>query len=70
VATNAGALLLFAPHGHVLWALGLGMAVCNIAGAQLGSKLAIRHGSGFVRMVFLVMTTLLIAKIGWDTLAR
>jgi len=67
-ATNAGALLLFAPSGHVLWALGLGMAVCNIGGAQLGSRLAIRHGSGFVRVVFLVMTTLLIAKIGWDTL--
>jgi hypothetical protein len=43
------------------------MAVCNIAGAQLGSRLAIRHGSGFVRVVFLIMTTLLIAKIGWDT---
>lgn len=68
-ATNAGALLLFAPQGHVLWVLGLGMAVCNIAGAQFGSKLAIRHGSGFVRAVFLVMTTLLIAKIGWDTWA-
>lgn len=66
-ATNAGALLLFAPQGHVLWVLGLGMAVCNVAGAQMGSRLAIRHGSGFVRAVFLVMTTLLIAKIGWDT---
>lgn len=68
-ATNAGALFLFAPSGHVLWALGFGMAVCNIAGAQLGSKLAIRHGSEFVRVVFLVMTSLLIIKIGWDTLS-
>ena len=67
-ATNAGALFLFAPTGHVLWALGLGMAVCNIIGAQLGSKLAIKHGSEFVRTVFLVMTTLLIVKIGWDML--
>ncbi|MDI6748271.1 MAG: TSUP family transporter [Rhodocyclaceae bacterium] len=67
VATNAGALLLFAPTGHVLWMLGLGMAVCNVAGAQLGARMAIRHGSGFVRVVFLTMTTLLIAKIGWDT---
>lgn len=65
-ATNAGAILLFAPTGHMLWALGLGMALCNIAGAQVGSRLAIRHGSGFVRVVFLTMTTLLIAKIGWD----
>lgn len=68
-ATNAGALLLFAPQGHVLWMLGLGMALCNIAGAQLGVRLAIRHGSGFVRSVFMIMTTLLILKMGWDTLA-
>ncbi|MEW6165820.1 MAG: TSUP family transporter [Pseudomonadota bacterium] len=68
-ATNAGALLLFAPTGHMLWALGLGMAACNIVGAQFGARLAIRHGSGFVRAVFLVMTALLIAKIGWDTFA-
>jgi uncharacterized membrane protein YfcA len=67
-ATNAGALLLFVPQGHVLWMLGLGMAVCNIAGAQLGARLAIRHGSGFVRFVFLSVTSLLIVKIGWDTL--
>jgi uncharacterized membrane protein YfcA len=68
-ATNAGALLLFAPSGHVLWVLGLGMAICNIVGAQVGSKMAIKHGSGFVRGVFLTMTSLLILKIGWDTLA-
>ena len=67
-ATNAGAILLFAPTGHMLWALGFGMAACNIVGAQLGSRLAIRHGSGFVRLVFLIMTSLLIAKIGWDIL--
>lgn len=67
-ATNAGALALFLPDGHVIWALGLGMAVCNIAGAQFGARLAIRHGSGFVRNVFLLMTSLLIVKIGWDTL--
>jgi uncharacterized membrane protein YfcA len=67
-ATNAGAILLFAPQGHMLWTLGLGMAACNIVGAQLGAQLAIRHGSSFVRVVFLGVTTLLIVKIGWDTL--
>jgi len=67
-ATNAGALLLFAPTGHVLWLLGFGMALANVAGAQLGSRLAIQHGSRFVRRVFLIMTSALIVKIGWDTL--
>ncbi len=67
-ATNAGALLLFVPAGHVLWILGLGMAVCNVLGAQLGSRMAIRHGSGFVRAVFVGVTLLLIAKMAADLL--
>jgi len=66
--SNAGALLLFAPAGHVLWMLGLGMAACNILGAQLGSRMAIRHGSGFVRAVFLCVTLLLIVKMAVDLL--
>lgn len=69
-ATNAGALLLFAPSGHILWTLGFGMALCNVAGSRLGSKLAIRHGSGFVRGVFLIMTSLLIIKIALDTFSE
>lgn len=66
-ATNAGALLLFAPTGHVLWLLGLSMAAANIAGAQLGSRLAIRHGAAFIRAAFLFMTLALIGKLAWDT---
>jgi len=52
-----------------LWLLGLAMAVCNVAGAQVGSHLAIRRGSGFVRVVFLVVVGSLIAKTAWDALA-
>ena len=66
-STNAAALAYFAPSGHVLWALGLGMAVFNIAGALLGARLALRHGSGFVRGVFIVVASVLIARLGYDT---
>jgi hypothetical protein len=45
------------------------MAVCNVAGAQVGSHLAIRHGSGFVRVVFIAVVSCLIAKTAWDALA-
>ena len=41
------------------------MAACNVAGARVGSHLAIRHGSGFVRVVFIVVVGCLIAKPGW-----
>lgn len=68
LSTNAAALLYFGPSGHVLWALALGMALCNVAGAQVGSALALRHGSRFVRKLFLLVVLLLLAKFAWDTL--
>jgi len=67
-ATNLGALLYFLPHGHALWSLGLAMAAFNIAGAWLGSHLALRHGSRFVRVVFLLVASVLIAKFAYDTI--
>lgn len=66
-STNLAALCFFVPSGHVLWGIALPMAACNILGAQVGTRLAIRGGSRFVRGVFLVATALLIAKFGHDT---
>lgn len=68
-ATNAAALAYFIPSGHALWVTGLAMAVFNIVGALLGARLALRHGSGFVRGVFIVVATMLIARLGYDTFA-
>jgi len=69
VASNAAALVYFGATGHVLWMLALVLAACNISGALLGSHLAVRHGSRFVRWVFLAVATALIAKFGYDTFA-
>lgn len=66
VATNVAALAWFIPHGHVVWALALPMAVANVAGSTLGTRLALRHGSGFVRVVFLLVVGVLILKTAWD----
>jgi uncharacterized membrane protein YfcA len=64
VATNLSALALFGWHGHVWWALGLAMAVANVAGSLLGARLALRHGAGFVRSVFIAVVAVLILKTG------
>jgi uncharacterized membrane protein YfcA len=66
-ATNAAALAYFVPNGHVLWMTGLAMAAFNIVGALLGARLALRHGSGFVRGVFVVVASVLIARLGYET---
>lgn len=67
LATNAAALGFFIPTGHVLWTIGLTMAAFNILGATIGARLAIRHGSGFVRWVFVLASVALTAKFGYDT---
>ncbi|MFI7601833.1 TSUP family transporter [Actinoplanes sp. NPDC049681] len=64
--TNLGALAVFGATGHVHWLLGAAMAVCNIAGAVLGARMALRRGSGFVRVVLLVVVLALIVKLGID----
>ncbi|MEY9935201.1 putative membrane protein YfcA [Catenulispora sp. GP43] len=64
--TNFGALLVFATQGHVMWALGAGMGVCNIAGARVGARLAIKRGAGFVRGVLLVVVAAMVVKMGFD----
>ncbi|MEU9508768.1 TSUP family transporter [Micromonospora sp. NPDC048170] len=66
VGTNLGALAVFAATGHVWWLLGAAMAVCNIAGAALGARMALRRGSGFVRVVLLVVVVALVGKLGFD----
>jgi len=70
MATNFGAILSFQFTGHIWWRLGLLMAIANIAGSLLGARLAIRGGSPLVRKVFLAVTTLLIAKVGYDWLSQ
>lgn len=66
LATNAGALLLFIPHGSVLWTLGILLAVANVAGSYLGSRMAIARGTTFIRAVFLIVVIVLIGKLGVD----
>jgi uncharacterized membrane protein YfcA len=65
-AANVAAIVVFGVTGDVRWLLGLALAVATVAGAQLGSHLAIRRGAGFVRIVFLLVVGCLIAKTAHD----
>ncbi|PKO43888.1 MAG: hypothetical protein CVU31_12760 [Betaproteobacteria bacterium HGW-Betaproteobacteria-4] len=61
-ATNLSAIGFFASHGPILWAVGLTMAACNLAGAYVGTHLALKHGAGFIRKAFLGVVSVLIVK--------
>jgi len=67
VATNLAAIGFFIPNGFYLPLVALVMAIFNIFGSVIGTQLALRHGSGFVRQVFLLVVSALIIKFAWDT---
>ena len=63
VATNAAALVVFIPTNHVMWAITAVMAPANLLGGLVGARTALNRGSAFVRIVFLVMVGLMIARL-------
>ena len=70
LATNAAAILLFASKGHVWWHLALPLAVANVVGSLLGTHMALRHGTGFVHAIFILVVSVLILKTGYDAFLR
>ena len=67
-ATNIGGLVVFAAGGHVLWLLGIVLAVFNVLGAQVGAKIVLDRGTGFVRIALLVLIVVMSAKLLVDML--
>ena len=63
LATNMAALIAMVAGGQVLWLLGLGMAVANVAGNQLGAWAAIRFGGKGVRLLLVVVSLALTVKL-------
>jgi hypothetical protein len=69
-ATNVSALALFIAKGHIWWHFVLVMALANVMGSLLGTRLALKHGTGFVRGVFLLVVSALILKTSYDAFLR
>jgi uncharacterized membrane protein YfcA len=67
-ATNLSAMLYFAATGNILYQVALPMAVCNITGSLIGSRMAVTKGSQFVRGFFLIVVSALILKFAYDLL--
>ncbi|HNG17158.1 TSUP family transporter, partial [Accumulibacter sp.] len=69
MTTNLAALGYFIPSGHFLPQVAVVMACANVLGSLLGTHLALRHGSRFVRIVFLCVVSAFIVKFAHDTFA-
>lgn len=66
LATNVGALILFASAGALVWQMGLILGAANLLGGYVGARTAIARGSSFVRLMLIVVVSALMVKMGWD----
>ncbi|MBQ7534762.1 MAG: TSUP family transporter [Stomatobaculum sp.] len=67
--TNITSLVVFLRSGTVVIPLGLAAALCNMAGAYLGSGMVMEKGSKIVRPILLIVLVLLFIKVLRELLA-
>lgn len=63
LVSNITSFVLVIYWDKIIYVYGITMAVCIFCGAYFGSRLAIRKGSAFIRVIMLTVTTLLIGKL-------
>ncbi|WP_088072520.1 TSUP family transporter [Gottfriedia luciferensis] len=66
LGSNMGALLMFIYLGQVNFTFGIIMGLAQIAGGVIGSKFAIKKGTGYIRALFITVSFLLLAKNIYD----
>lgn len=67
-ATNLSATIYFAFTDNILYTFAIPMALFNILGSLIGTRLAILKGSRFVRIFFLLVVAGMILKLVYDTI--
>lgn len=70
VATNLAALIYFASTGHILYQYAIPMAVFNLFGSFLGTRLALLKGNKFIRIFFLVVVFGTILRFAYDIFVK
>lgn len=66
LATNIGSIIYFGGSGHILYQYAIPMAVFNVSGSVIGSRLAIARGNTFIRAFFLLVIAGTILRFGYD----
>ncbi|MBB6633040.1 TSUP family transporter [Cohnella thailandensis] len=67
--SNVCSLVVFLLLGQVAFGIGLVMGAAMVAGSLIGSRIAIKQGSRYVRLLFLAVSLVLIARQVWLLLA-
>ena len=64
--TNLASIIVVGFRLGIMWKLGLVLAIANLAGGYAGSHMAIKKGSGFIRIFYLIVTGILILRLGYS----
>lgn len=65
LASNVSGLVVFFINGKIYYYAAIPMAIANVAGNILGSKLALRRGPALIRKMLLISLALLFATLIW-----
>lgn len=68
VITNISALSFFLLKGNILWQIALPVGAANMLGSYTGAHIALKKGSAFIRVFFILVVLALIIKLGFDYL--
>ncbi len=66
LATNLAAIIYFSTTGHIVFAIAIPMAVCNLLGSFTGTRLALLKGNRFIRVFFLSVVFATILRFAYD----
>ena len=68
LASNIASMVIFFCHGDILFSIGIPAMACSMLGNYMGSRFAIRGGSGKIRNVMFLVLGLLFLKVGLNVL--
>ncbi|MBU2358308.1 MAG: TSUP family transporter, partial [Alphaproteobacteria bacterium] len=66
LASNLGGITIYALVAHPWWSVGLAMGAAQMAGAWVGSRLAMRIGARLIKPVLVTAATALAARLLWQ----
>jgi uncharacterized membrane protein YfcA len=66
--TSIAALTFFLAKGYIVWSIALPVSAANMLGNYVGSHMALKKGSGFIRIFFIIVVLALIIRLSYDYL--
>lgn len=66
LASNFSSVVLFVASGNVYYALVVPATICSLAGGVIGSRLAIKMGGRFIRVILVVVLIGILGKLAYD----